>query len=132
MLMVLKAQNLYNVAVRKRYVDTYSLFEDADRLYKSIKLDGLQKTTVKYTDEDENEIAKTGEDIPVEMRAMTAAIATLIYRWYAKDEERLRKHFGIPVPIVDVLGIHSCYGKGNDMLPCINVDELIKAYVGEN
>ena len=121
--MVLKAQVLYNVAVSKKYVESYLLLEDADRLYKSIKLEGLQETTVKYTDETGAEVAKTGEEIPIQMRAMVGAVETLFYRWPEKDEERLRKHLGISCPIMDVLNIHNCYGRSNTELPSITIKQ---------
>ncbi len=28
------------------------------------------------------------------------------------------------------LNIHNCYGRGNDMLPCITVKQLMEAYIG--
>ncbi len=128
--MVLKAQVLYNVAIKRQHVESFSLLEDADRLYKAIKLEGIKETTVKYTDESGNEVSKTGDEIPAQMRAMAAAIETLVYRWPEKDEERLRKHFALNSPIVDILNIHNCYGRGNDMLPCITVKQLMEAYIG--
>lgn len=125
-----EAQSLYNLTERLLYVGPVELDRESEHLYTAIKAVGLEHTKVKYIDEYGNNVEKVGDEIPEAMRAMAGAEQTLIYRWHEKDERRLRVHLGLEYPIVDILGIYSCYGRNNDVLPYITVEKLIQSYTG--
>lgn len=122
-------QNLMNLTPKgKKKVDEFELVAEAERLYRSIKIVGLEKTQVCYEDEKGNMKTQYANELPEAKRAIAAFLMVIIYRWDDTNSGRLEEHYGLPTKINYILGDAKVFKNSHAGLECICVRDFIDAY----
>ncbi len=116
-------QALVDFADKRRKVDPWALADAAESFYRSVKVVGLKDTVLIYDDQ-----PHSGDDTTIYVRAFAAHITRLVYRWGDLNGTRLEEHFGLNMPIREVLSSAGVFKTTGGDLACINVAEVIDTW----
>ncbi len=121
--------NLMNLTSKEnKKIDEFELVAEAERLYRSIKIVGLDKTQVCYENQKEIKTMYANE-LSHRTRAIAAFIMIIIYRWDDTNSGRLEAHYGLPTRINYLLGDVKVFRNNHAGLECISVKDFIDAYL---
>lgn len=120
----IKVQSLYDLVELKRRVNSWDLVAACQGIYYSIKTVGVQRTVVKYNDEDGTEIVMLADNMSMKMRAVAALGAKMFYR-FPDDTGRLETHYGLPTTISNILADTRVFQNVTANLPCISFQDLV-------
>ncbi len=122
-------QNLINLNPKgHKKIDEFELVAEAERLYRSIKIIGLERTRVCYEDESGNMKTQYANELPEIRRAIAAFIMVIIYRWDDTNSGRLEQHYGLPTKINYILGDVKVFKNSHAGMECICVKDFIDAF----
>ena len=127
--LVIYAQSLYELVVKKEEVDPFELMDTAESIYRSVKAIGINNTVIRYVDPEKGEVREKGTEISNEMRALAAFIVKLVYRW-SDNTGRLEDHYGLPTFIDSILGDTALFKRNRSTasLACISVLDVINNF----
>lgn len=122
-------QNLMNLTPNgQKEVDEFELVAKAERLYRSIKVIGLNKTQVCYQDENGNMKTQYANELSEVKRAIAAFLMVIVYRWDDTNSGRLEEHYGLPTKMNYILGDVKVFKNNHAGLECICIRDFIDAY----
>lgn len=124
----INVQNLMDLTPKgQKEIDPFELVAEAERLYRSIKIIGLEETIVCY---EENGQLKTqsAKELSETKRAIAAFLMIMVYRWDDTNTGRLEAHYGLPTRINYILGDTKVFKNSHAGLECICVKDFIDAY----
>lgn len=120
----INVQTLYDLVELKRKVDPWDVASACQGIYYSIKVVGVQRTIVKYTEEDGTEMVMSADCMSMKILAVAALGAKMFYR-FQDDTGRLETHYGLPTSISNILADTEVFRNVSANLPCISFQDLV-------
>lgn len=124
-------QELYKLVELKRYdVNLFTLWMQADELFKSIIVFGPDNVLIEYYDNDGERVIKKGKEIPIEMRGLVEFIVINMYRMNDDNTMLLDKRFGLEeTSIQGVLWNTDIFMDPKDKLGYLCLRDIVKRYL---
>jgi len=120
---------IYSLTVDKVYVEPDIILKESRALYDAVKLYGADNLDVKYSMDG----AKCHfTDLEMKTKALPAFIMVLDRRWKnGEHDKRLAQHYGLPVPISEILDTRKITKEKDDSSEynIVNYCDLIENYL---
>lgn len=124
---VFTVQNIYNLAIKRKDVDAEALYKICWRLYKESKIVDLSKVRVRYSTNGNEWDYLYFNEMPEEMKQLTALCVCLIGRWFndlQSGRDTIMERFKLNCKPTDFW--HHTEIFKNDDIKCKNMEELIE------
>ncbi len=119
----INVQVLIDFADKRKKVDPFVLVQQAEDYYKSIKILGIEKTSIAY-----DNCTAVGYAISPLARAFGLHIMRMIYRWDDLNGGRLEEHYRLDMPSSVILADTGVLKRNGADLACTNIDDMINTW----
>lgn len=126
---VINVTSLYHLVERAEEVDAWVIVDEAENLYKSIKILGVKNTDCFYDDENrERNYIKATELSPL-LRELAIQVSRRMNRWDDLSSGRMETHYGLPETAYTILYPYHIMMMKDWKYAYVTIDELISSFL---